>query len=272
MPVVVGSVVNIYEHKRRAHIVAESLLMAGTDAVVVSARSAKAHYVGQIHANPDRIEVIYNGVDWRQIEPGASRPELRARLGFDDRAVVAGVIARLTPQKGHFQLLDALARTPGLESLRLLVVGDGELRPELESAVTVRRLHERVRFLGMRRDLGDLLAAMDIFVLPSLWEGLPLSLLLAMGAGLPVVATRVAGIPEVVDDEVTGLLVPAGDPAALGSALARLRADAVQRKRLGAAARAAVLPRFGVDAFVRATTGLYDRLLQRNGVGSDKRS
>jgi glycosyltransferase involved in cell wall biosynthesis len=265
VPIVIGTEVNIYEQKRGAHIVAERLLMAGTDAVVVSAQSVKAHYVRQIHADPDRIDVIYNAVDWRQIEPRASRRELRGRLGLDDEAVVAGVIARLTPQKGHLQLLDALERTPGLESLRLLVVGDGELRPELETAVAGRRLHDRVRFLGTRRDLADLLAAMDIFVLPSLWEGLPLSLLLAMGAALPVVTTRVAGIPEVVDDEVTGLLVPPGDAVALGRALARLTADASLRTRLGGAARSSVLPRFGVEAFVRATTDLYEKLLKGEG-------
>jgi glycosyltransferase involved in cell wall biosynthesis len=262
VPIVVGTEVNIYDRKRRTHIVAERLLMAGTDAVVVSARSVKAHYVRQIHADPRRVEVIYNAVDWRQIEPTASRRELRARLGFSDAAVVAGVIARLTPQKGHHLLFEAVARTPGLESLRLVVVGDGELRPGLEAAVAAHGLTDRVRFLGMRRDLGDVLAAMDIFVLPSLWEGLPLSLLLAMGAALPVVTTRVAGIPEVVDDEVTGLLVPPGDAAALGAALVRLSGDAVLRQRLGGAARAMVLPRFGVEAFVRATTELYERLLE----------
>jgi glycosyltransferase involved in cell wall biosynthesis len=118
-----------------------------------------------------------------------------------------------------------------------------------------------VHFTGARRDLGNILAAVDVFTMPSLWEGLPLSLVLAMGAGLPVVATRVAGVPEVVQDHVSGLLVPPGDSAALGDALARVAADAGLRRSLGEQARAFVRPRFGFDHYVASVTALYDRLV-----------
>jgi len=104
---------------------------------------------------------------------------------------------------------------------------------------------------------------MDVFVLPSLWEGLPLSLVLAMGAGVPVVATAVAGVPEVVEDGRTGLLVPPADAAALGAALTRLFTDDASAQRMGHDARAAVLPRFGIDRYVDSIVGLYDRLLER---------
>jgi glycosyltransferase involved in cell wall biosynthesis len=157
-----------------------------------------------------------------------------------------------------------MAATPGLEPLHLLVVGDGDLRDDLHARAERLGLSARVHFLGARRDLGDLLASIDIFVMPSLWEGLPLSMVLAMGAGLPVVATRVAGIPEVVQDEVTGVLVPPADVPALGSALARLVADPALRRTMGAAASAFVRPRFGVDGYVAAITGLYERLLAAN--------
>ncbi len=118
-----------------------------------------------------------------------------------------------------------------------------------------------MHFLGARRDLGNILSAIDLFVMPSLWEGLPLSMVLAMGAALPVVATRVAGIPEVVHDGETGLLVPPADPAALGAALEKLVHSPELRARIGAAARSFALPRFGVDGYVASITGLYDRLL-----------
>jgi glycosyltransferase involved in cell wall biosynthesis len=180
-------------------------------------------------------------------------------------APLAGIIARLTEQKAHRHLFDAMAATPGLASLHLLVVGDGELREDLRACVDRLGLSARVHFLGARRDLGDLLEAIDLFVMPSLWEGLPLSMVLAMGAGLPVVASRVAGIPEVVKNGVTGLLVPPGDVSALGSALARLVSDPALRHALGAAAAAFVRPRFGVDGYVDAVTGLYDRLLSGAG-------
>jgi glycosyltransferase involved in cell wall biosynthesis len=123
-------------------------------------------------------------------------------------------------------------------------------------------LADRVHLLGTRRDLGNLLASSDLFVVPSLWEGLPLSLVLAPSAGLGVVSTAVAGIPEVVSDGATGLLVPPGDSRALGAALERLAADPALRQRLGAAARTDLRPRLGVDEYVAAVTRLYDRLVE----------
>jgi glycosyltransferase involved in cell wall biosynthesis len=261
VPLIVGTEVNIYEHKRTHHAVAERLLMSGTDRVVVSAESVRDFYIRQVHADPARVDVIYNAVDWSQLRQTMAPGALRASVGIPAGAPLAGIIARLTEQKAHRYLFDAMAATPGLKSLQLLVVGDGELREELRARVDGLGLSSRVHFLGARRDLGDLLAAIDLFVMPSLWEGLPLSMVLAMGAGLPVVATRVAGIPEVVQDGVTGLLVPPADVPALGSALTRLVAGQELRQTLGAAAAAFVRPRFGVDGYVRAVTGLYDRLL-----------
>ena len=262
VPIVVGTEVNIYENKRRSHAMAERLLMAGTDRVVVSAESVRAFYIRQVHADPKKVEVIYNAVDWSQLQTTMTRDAMRASLGLSPTAPVAGIIARLTEQKGHRYLLDALASTPGLGDVHLIVVGDGDLGDGLRARTAALGLSSRVHFLGARRDLGNLLAAMDVFVLPSLWEGLPLSLVLAMGARVPVVAARVAGIPEVVEDGRTGFLVPPGDSLSLGRAVARLFGDAGLRLQIGRDASTAVLPRFGVDAYVSAITRLYDRLLE----------
>lgn len=261
VPIVIGTEVNIYERKRRHHALAERLLMKGTDAVVASAGSVRDFYIDQVHADPARVEVIYNAVDWRQLEVTTAREAFRASLGIPAGVPLAGIIARLTEQKAHAVLLDALARTPALAPLHLMVVGDGDLRDALPAQARTLGIADRVHFLGARRDLGDLMAAMDLFVMPSYWEGLPLSMVLAMGAGLPVVATRVAGIPEVVQDGQTGLLVPPGDAAALGAALARLLSDPALGPRLGTAAREFVRPRFGVDGYLASVTALYDRLL-----------
>ena len=128
------------------------------------------------------------------------------------------------------------------------------------------RIQERVHFLGARRDLGNILASIDLFAMPSFWEGLPLSMVLAMGAGLPVVASRVAGIPEVVKDGVSGLLVTPGDTAELAAALTRIVHDDTLRVLLGQEARAFVRPRFGVDGYVASVSALYDRLLAEKGL------
>ena len=266
VPVVIGTEVNVYEQKRGSHALAERVLMRGTDCVVVSAESVRDFYIKQVHADPARVKVIYNAVDWNALQTSMSPAQLRSELGIPAAAHVVSIIARLTPQKAHHVLFDALASTPALAGAHVIVVGDGELRDELRRRVDTLGLSARIHFAGPRRDLGNILAASDAFVMPSLWEGLPLSMVLAMGAGLPVVASRVAGIPEVVRDTVSGLLVDPGDVKQLGLALASLANDAALRSRLGAAAREFVRPRFGADNYVAAVSTLYDSLLTAKGL------
>jgi glycosyltransferase involved in cell wall biosynthesis len=261
VPIVIGTEVNIYERKRRHHILAERMLMSRTDRVIVSAHSVRDFYIEQIHADPEKIDVVYNAVDWKSIRADKSRAEVRASLGLQPDAKVAGVIARLTEQKGHRFLLQAMT-TPALADLQLIVVGDGDLRAALTAEALDLGMASRVHFLGARRDLGDLLSAMDVFVMPSLWEGLPLSMILAMGAGMPVVATEVAGIPEIVVDGDTGWLVPAGNSLALATAIVDVFADRARATRIGKAARDFVLPRFGIDGYVNSIAGLYDELVR----------
>ena len=266
VPVVIGTEVNIYARKQTGHALTERLLMRGTDCVIASAEAVRDFYVEQIHADPDRVKVIYNAVDWSALETTAPRNAWRAEIGVPTSADLVTIIARLTEQKAHRVLFEALASRPELAATHLLVVGDGELRDDLQQRAEALGIGPRTHFAGARRDLGNVLAASDVFVMPSFWEGLPLSLVLAMGAGLPVVATRVAGIPEVVEHGVRGLLVEPGDASALGAAIARLIDDPALRADLGNNARAFVMPRFGADTYVHAMTELYDALLSAKGI------
>jgi glycosyltransferase involved in cell wall biosynthesis len=261
VPIVIGSEMNIYERKRPRHALAERLLMSGTDRVVAAAQSVRDFYIRQIHADPAKVDVIYNAVDWAHLERTADRDQTRRSLGIPADAAAVVVIGRLTEQKGHAYLFDALAHTPSLDRVHLVVAGDGDLRETLRDCAAALGISSRVHFVGVRRDVGNLLHAIDVFVLPSLWEGLPLALVLAMGAGVPVVSTRVGGVPEIVEDGRTGLLVPPGDAAALGDAVARLIGDPARARGLAEAARAEVRPKFGVDGYVASVVGLYDRLL-----------
>ena len=261
VPVIIGTEVNIYEQKPRHHIVAERLLAGASACIVASAESVKRAYVRQLRISPDAVRVIYNAVNWDRLRTTASPGDVRRELRIPADRLLVGVVATLQDKKGHRVLLDAFARTPGLEDVSLLLVGDGPLRGELEAHAAALGIGDRVTFCGTRRDLGNLLPAMDVFALPSLWEGLPLALILAMGAARPVVATRLAGIPEVVTDETSGLLVPPGDADAIGAAIARLCADADERRRMGAAAREAVRHRFDADTYTRSVARLYDELL-----------
>jgi glycosyltransferase involved in cell wall biosynthesis len=261
VPIIIGTEVNIYDRKQRHHIVIERLLAAKTACVVASAESVKRAYVRQLGVPEDGVRVIYNAVNWDRLQATKTPHDVRAELGIPDDRLVVGVVATLQDKKGHRVLFDAVARTQGLERVWLMLVGDGPERPALEQYAASLGIRDRVTFCGTRRDLGNVLPAMDVFALPSLWEGLPLALLLALGSGRPVVATRIAGIPEVISEGETGLLVEPGDAAGLGDALARLCGDPAFRERLGSRARTIARERFGADAYIRQVTGMYEEFL-----------
>jgi glycosyltransferase involved in cell wall biosynthesis len=197
----------------------------------------------------ERTSVIPNAVDVHAAPRGPAG-------GDPPRAISVG---RLKEPKDFAGLIAALGEVAA--SYRAVVVGDGPDRPALERAIA--ETGAAVELLGERDDVAAQLAASDVFVLASRSEGMPISILEAMAAGLPVVASAVGGVPELVEDGVTGLLVPPGDAAALAAALERVLGDPALRARLGAAARARAEERFDVEAFRRAHLELYRACLTR---------
>jgi glycosyltransferase involved in cell wall biosynthesis len=190
-----------------------------------------------------RLFTIPNGVDVERFGGHGQREAARAGLEVAPGARVIVVVAKLYAQKGHSVLLEALASTPLRPDDVVLVVGDGPERESLEQLAKQRDL-AAVQFLGNRPDVPDVLAASDLFVLPSLWEGLPMALLEGMATGLPVIATDVAGSRQVVVPGESGILVPPGDPHALASAMSHLLENDTERDRLGRAARERVEAEF----------------------------
>jgi glycosyltransferase involved in cell wall biosynthesis len=211
---------------------------------------------------PAKITVIHNGVPLPATEP---RRDEALRNSLAGAAPLAVTVARLTQQKGIDTLVRAAADAPGVQ---FAVVGDGPERTRLEAAARSLGVADRVRFLGHRHDVPDLVAAADVFVLPSRWEGSSLALLEAMAAGKPVVATAVGGTRELVTDGETGILVPPDDATALADAVRSLALDATRAGALGAAARARVAAEFEISAKTEALTDLYrDVLKARRGRG-----
>lgn len=209
-----------------------------------------------------RIHTIVNGIDVDgYARDGATRSRIRSELGIDASAPVAGIVARLTAAKDHMNLFDAFARLRATHPhARCVVVGDGELRAELDTAVRARGLEGHVALVGRRDDVAEVLSAFDVFVLSSSTEGLAVTLLEAMAAGLPVVATTVGGNPEVVEDGRTGTLVPPRDATALAFALARMFDDPERARHMGRAGRKRCRERFGVGAMVARYQSLYDAM------------
>jgi glycosyltransferase involved in cell wall biosynthesis len=202
----------------------------------------------------ERTVVIPNAVDVVAVP--------QARHDGGPPLVVA--VGRLAEPKDALTLVRALAAVPG-RAFTALLVGDGPDRPTVETEVRRLGLHDSVALAGTRHDVPELLARADVFALSSRSEGAPLSILEAMAAGLPVVSSRVGGVPELVADGETGLLVPPGDPAAMAAALGRLVADAGLRRRLGAAGRERAQRCFDVRRQRRAHLACYARELSRRG-------
>jgi glycosyltransferase involved in cell wall biosynthesis len=200
----------------------------------------------------DKIEVVYNAVDLERFDISASPG------GSDEQRPVVLTCARLDEQKGHQILLAAAAEVP--EAVFVLA-GEGPERAALEEKAAELGISDRVRFLGHRTDISELLAACDVFALPSFYEGSSLAVLEAMAARRPVVSSAIGGTDELVDDGETGLLVPPGDAGALGVALRSLLADASLRDSLASRARERVERDFSREVMSRRVTQIYEELL-----------
>jgi glycosyltransferase involved in cell wall biosynthesis len=214
--------------------------------------------IKQEAALPDRLTVIENGIEplkIQTVEPG-QRAALRADIEVPKGGQLLLTVGRLTIQKGHTVLLDAISKLKET-NIVFAFAGDGPQLEVLQKKAETLDINDRVRFLGVRKDINELLLSADVFVQPSLWEGLSLALLEALLAGLPVVATRVEGVVDVVEDGVGALLVAPNDPAALTRAIERLLNDSGLRVRLGAAGKKRAQTNYSLDKMCLA----YERLM-----------
>jgi glycosyltransferase involved in cell wall biosynthesis/protein-tyrosine-phosphatase len=224
--------------------------------VAVSERTAETLRDTGYGAN--LVTSIHNRIDLRKVEATRTRHDVRKELGIDPQAVLIGTAGRLSAVKGHDTFLRAarliLEREP---NARFVIAGGGPLEDDLAALASQLEVAHACRFLGPRADVYDLMSAMDIFVLPSRNEGMPMAILEAMALGTPVVASAVGGLPEVVRDRVTGVLVPPGDERALADACLELARDREWARRLGAQGRRVVEEQFSHDHNGRALIDVY---------------
>lgn len=224
--------------------------------------------IEQARIGSSKVAYIANGIDVAAFEVSRDVTALRPRLGdfAPPGTVLVGHVARLDKVKDQAGLLSAfklLREASGTADCRLVIVGEGPERPELERLIADLGLADTVRLLGNRQDVAELLAECDVFALSSIAEGMPVTLLEAMSAGLPVVATDVGAVSLVVEEDVSGTLVPAGDPHALAQALHTYATDEKLRRLHGNAGSARVSAQFGLGTMVNAYVSMYDALLSR---------
>ena len=210
---------------------------------------------------PHKVQVIHNSIPSSGFD-GPANQALRSALSRGTDHPILLTVARLDLQKGHTYLFKAIRQFP---DAIFVMAGDGPARTVLETQAHDLGIDNRVIFLGHRKDIPDLLASCDVFVLPSVYEGLPLSVLEAMAAGKPVVATAVGGTPEAVVEGETGFLVPPGDPAALATAIQRLLSNPSLAQKMGAVGRVRVRQEFSSATMVQRVTQTYEELLDRHG-------
>jgi glycosyltransferase involved in cell wall biosynthesis len=210
-----------------------------------------------------RLLVIPNGIELGRFHPApAGRDRVRRELGIDGDAWVIGTVGRIAAEKNQALLVQAIAPLLGPRT-RLVIAGDGPLLPAITERVGSLGVAGFVHLLGARKDVPDILNALDTFVLSSDTEGLPLVVPEAMATGLPVISTRVGGVPSVLDDGQTGFLVAKGDEQALRDRAAALRADPAASRAVGERARSAAVTRFSAERMQRDYLALYGRVLAR---------
>lgn len=226
--------------------------------IAVSGGLARELISGGLPAN--KVVVIHNGLDLRRFRRGDGA-KIRAEFGLGGEQPLVGVVARMHPVKGHEAFLKAALQVSAeFPQARFFIVGCGHHRPALEALVDALGLREAVIFTGFRQDVEDILAALDLLVVPSLSEGFGLTAVEAMALGKPVLATRVGGLPEIIDSGQNGLLALPGDPDALANGMLFLLNNPDGAARMAAAGRHTAEEKFSAGFMAEQTTALYQEL------------
>jgi len=247
----------------KAHIFRILFPLWGRRAIAISGPVAK-HLTKDLWVPASKVVFVPNGIDSRKFFPVTAQQhhELRERFGVGASPLV-GIIARLSDVKGHSYLIQAMNElVHGMPGVKCLIIGEGPLEQELKEQVSHLRLEASVKFVKINGQPSELLPMFDVFAMPSLQEGLGLSVMEAQACGVPVVASRVGGLVEAVKDGETGILVPPRDHLALADALMKVLADKNLASRFGLAGREWIIRNFALDQMVDRTLGIYEAVLK----------
>lgn len=249
------------------YLLVERLLAHCCDHIITTSENLRERAIRLEGIDPARITAIYNdNIDLRWYDVEVDVSAKRAELGVPVDAPLVGTVGRLCIQKGMADFIQAAALVHReMPQVHFLIVGDGPLRPELETLVAGLGLTSHVHFTGYRRDVPEIMFALDVFANATHWEGLGIANIEAMLARRPLVSTNVGPIPEVVNDYRGSLLVPPREPAAMARALLTMLCDLTAYTRWGEEGRRMARQRFGVEKQIVHTLRLYERLLAQNG-------
>jgi len=232
--------------------------------LVAVSKQIRRHIIEEEEINHPYIPVIYNGIEVAPFVKygNTEREKARSQLGLNSGCYVVGTVCALYPRKGISFLIEAASHVLSQQPNSVfLIAGDGPLRKALEEQIVRAGLEGKVFLMGHRSDIPQLMSVFDVFVLPSLTEGVPIAILEAMASAKPVVATRVGGIPEIVRDGITGMLVPLKSPEALATAIGNLIREPELAAHMGAAGQARILQEFSAATMAAKYNDVYEKLL-----------
>jgi glycosyltransferase involved in cell wall biosynthesis len=253
------------------HLIEQRVLAALTPTIVAVSAFLREQILHELRVPASQVVLVRNGIVMPPPVTPEQRRRSRAALGLAASDFVVGTVGELSPVKNIALALDGVARAHReVPLLKYLVIGGGAQHEALTAKAAELGLTAAVRFLGVRRDVPELLAALDAYVCSSNYEGISLSILEAMAAGTPIVATMVGGNPELIQHGRTGLLIPSGDATALGEALRQLANQAAAARQIALQARLAVEQAYTIDRMIDAYDSLYRFLVERDGGASSR--
>ena len=267
VPIVIDTEHGVYLSPQIRHKVLTKMISPLVNKVIAVSDDVKKAVSSHDYISESRIVTITNGIDINKYSQRDNAAAKKRELGLSGETEVIGNVARLSPEKDHKTLLEAFSLvSKKVPSVKLVIAGDGILMEELEIETKELGMEDNVIFLGLRKDVPELLSTFDLFVLSSIREGIPLTILEAMAAGLPVVGTNVGGIGEVVMDGETGFVVPSRDPIALADAIVKILSDKCMAKEMGLKGKKRGIESFSIEQTIRKYEGLYRDYLIRKGL------
>lgn len=263
VPVIIATEHGFYRYKKKRQILIDWLLSHITDKIIVISEAVKNYISLRTKIPLNKFQVIYNFIDIETFIPKKSKDELRQEFGISEQDFIVGSVGRIVKEKGYDILLQAmnLLKERGY-SFKCIIVGDGKYLSTLKSNACAANLSRGVIFTGFRSDIADILQIFDIFALPTLDEGFGISIIEAQLMGLPVIASSVDAIPEIIQSGHNGLLIPPDDPNSLANEIEYLYKNAGRRSEIGIKARESVVERFSANVGVGNLDYTYTQLIK----------
>lgn len=263
-PVVIGGERGVLRGRKNYEFIPDRVLGRYSDLVIVNAPAVKNAYVKQSGLPDDMVVVVPNGIDMERNRPGLDATSVRDEFSIPRDALVIGTVSRLHPRKGIEYFIDALGKVlPEYPDAKALIAGDGPMRGELEQRAGQLPCADRIVFAGFRKDVNVVMNAMDIFVFPSLTEGLPNVLVEAAACARAIVACNNEENRFIVLDGETALMVPPGDADAMAGAVRKMAGNPLLRKKLSASARESVVSRFSIHSMVNSHEKLFVSIYEK---------